>query len=84
MQLLYQDAVAGFSLGELAAQLGGELESAINACVECCDRYSDTDRIALHCEAADGHSERITFTELRQRAARFAKSDVHGVRCEGH
>lgn len=72
MQRKYDDAITAFRTDEIAGYFSGNVESAINACVECCDRYADSNRIALHWEAADGHSERISFAELRDRSARFA------------
>jgi acetyl-CoA synthetase len=68
----YRDAVAGFDLNALAATLAGSLAGGINACVECCDRYADTGRVALYWEARDGRSAQLTFAELKDRSARFA------------
>ncbi len=36
----YADAVARFSIETAAAQLDGDLERGLNACVECCDRHA--------------------------------------------
>ncbi|GAB6387873.1 AMP-binding protein [Stutzerimonas marianensis] len=51
--------------------LSGDL-SAMNACVECCDRHADTDKIALVWEGRDGQRATWTFAQLKDAAARFA------------
>lgn len=53
------------------AALAGSL-SALNACVECCDRHALPGRIALFWEGRDGSSATYTFTELQDKAARVA------------
>ncbi len=53
------------------AALAGNL-SALNACVECCDRHALPGRIALFWEGRDGSSATYTFSELQDKAARFA------------
>ncbi|AXK51996.1 AMP-binding protein [Pseudomonas protegens] len=53
------------------AALAGSL-SALNACVECCDRHALPGRIALFWEGRDGSSATYTFTELQDKAARLA------------
>lgn len=53
------------------AALAGSL-SALNACVECCDRHALLGRIALFWEGRDGSSATYTFTELQDKAARLA------------
>ena len=45
----YQDAVARFSIRDAMAGLRGDLETGLNACVECCDRHTGTGRVALRC-----------------------------------
>lgn len=51
--------------------LAGSL-SALNACVECCDRHALPGRIALFWEGRDGSSATYTFTQLQDQAARLA------------
>jgi acetyl-CoA synthetase len=51
--------------------LAGNLD-ALNACVECCDRYADTDRVALIWEGAKGDRATWTFAQLKAASARFA------------
>ncbi|MFW0757845.1 AMP-binding protein [Pseudomonas sp. H11T01] len=46
--------------------------TALNACVECCDRHALPGRIALFWEGRDGSSATYTFSELQDKAARFA------------
>ena len=53
------------------AALAGDL-TALNACVECCDRHALPGRIALFWEGRDGASASYTFTDLQDKAARFA------------
>lgn len=68
----YAEAARSFDHARAAAAaLHGNLE-ALNACVECCDRHSGSDKTALFCEDRDGNSERYTFDQLQVLAARFA------------
>ncbi|MBK5534582.1 AMP-binding protein [Pseudomonas sp. TH08] len=53
------------------AALSGTL-AALNACVECCDRHALPGRIALFWEGRDGASATYTFSDLQDKAARFA------------
>lgn len=46
--------------------------AGLNACVECCDRHALPGRIALFWEGRDGASATYTFSELQDKAARFA------------
>ncbi|MBM7061970.1 acyl-CoA synthetase [Pseudomonas sp. UL073] len=63
-----------------AATLAGGLD-ALNACVECCDRHADGERIALYWEGRDGERAIWTFAQLRDAAARFANYlQAQGVR----
>ena len=55
----------------VTAALDGHL-TAVNACVECCDRHALPGRIALFWEGRDASSARYTFTQLQEQAARFA------------
>lgn len=61
-----------FEPATLEAELAGSLSEGLNACVECCDRYADTDRVAIHWENAGGATRTVTFAELQREAARFA------------
>ena len=51
--------------------LHGQL-TALNACVECCDRHALPGRIALFWEGREASSATYTFTELQDKSARFA------------
>ena len=55
----------------VTAALDGHL-TAVNACVECCDRHALPGRIALFWEGRDASSATYTFTQLQEQAARFA------------
>ncbi|QGZ32397.1 AMP-binding protein [Stutzerimonas stutzeri] len=55
----------------VSAILSGDL-SAMNACIECCDRHADSNRIALIWEGRDGQRATWTFGQLKDAAARFA------------
>ena len=68
----YQTATADFDYQQAAqAGLKGTL-TALNACIECCDRHALPGRIALFWEGRDGSSAIYTFSELQDKAARFA------------
>ncbi len=68
----YQTATADFDYQQAAhAGLKGTL-TALNACVECCDRHALPGRIALFWEGRDGSSGIYTFSELQDKAGRFA------------
>ncbi len=61
-----------FEPAMLEAELAGSLRDGLNACVECCDRYADSDAVAVHWVGADGGGRDVTFAELQRDAARFA------------
>ena len=68
----YLSATAQFDYQHTVdAALSGTLE-ALNACVECCDRHALPGRIALFWEGRDGASATYTFSDLQDKAARFA------------
>ncbi len=68
----YHDAVAGFTIKEALAGLRGDLETGLNACVECCDRHVGAGRVALRCLSADEVLTEYTFEQLRDLSARAA------------
>ncbi|CDN65418.1 acyl-CoA synthetase [Burkholderia cenocepacia] len=68
----YADAVARFSIETAAAQLDGDLERGLNACVECCDRHAKADAIALDWIDAGGQHHRFTFAQMQALSARVA------------
>ncbi|MGS0897111.1 acyl-CoA synthetase [Burkholderia stagnalis] len=68
----YADAVAGFRLETAAAQLHGDLEHGLNACVECCDRHASADAVALDWIDADGRHRSFTFAQMQALSARVA------------
>lgn len=55
----------------VSAILSGDL-SAMNACIECCDRHADSDKVALIWEGRDGQHATWTFAQLKDASARFA------------
>jgi len=68
----YQTATADFDYQQAArAGLKGTL-TALNACIECCDRHALPGRVALFWEGRDGSSAVYTFSELQDKAGRFA------------
>ncbi|KVD99593.1 acyl-CoA synthetase [Burkholderia anthina] len=68
----YADAVARFSIETAAAQLAGDLERGLNACVECCDRHAKADAIALDWIDAGGRHHSFTFAQMQALSARVA------------
>ncbi len=68
----YDTFLSNFHVEDLAADLAGNLETGLNACYECCDRYAGENRPALFWEGKDGRSVRYTFDELQVLSARFA------------
>ncbi|WP_300720186.1 AMP-binding protein [Pseudomonas sp.] len=68
----YLTAINDFDYSRTASGvLDGNL-TALNACVECCDRHALPGRIALFWEGRDASSETWTFVQLQEQAARFA------------
>ena len=67
----YPAVVSGFNYKTtLDAALSGEL-SALNACIECCDRHADSAGVALYWEGRGGSSAQYSFRDLQSEAARF-------------
>ena len=69
----YEDAVAGFSIEAARTALSGDLQSGVNACVECCDRHCGEGRTALRCVASDGTLTEYSFEDLRALSAQAAR-----------
>ncbi|MFG1402539.1 acyl-CoA synthetase [Xanthobacter sediminis] len=68
----HAEAARDFRLADVAALLDGDLESGINACVECCDRHAASGGTALDWESADGRRASYTFAQMKALSARFA------------
>jgi acetyl-CoA synthetase len=68
----YAQAHDGFRLADVEAKLSGSLGAGLNACVECCDRGAEPDRVALEWEDQHGRRATVTFADLKDRSARFA------------
>ncbi|MGO4832547.1 AMP-binding protein, partial [Rhizobiaceae sp. 2RAB30] len=66
----YDEAVAQFRIEDAAALLHGDPATGINACVECCDRYAGSNRLALRAISADGTLTEYSFDDLRDMSAR--------------
>ena len=76
----YVTAASEFDYDQtVSAILSGDL-SAMNACVECCDRHAASDKVALRWEGRDGQRADWTFAQLKAAAARFANLlDSYGI-----
>ncbi|MFG1477790.1 acyl-CoA synthetase [Xanthobacter sp. V4C-4] len=68
----HAEAVRAFRLTDVAALLEGDLETGVNACVECCDRHVAAGGTALDWESADGRRASYTFAQMQALSARFA------------
>jgi acetyl-CoA synthetase len=70
----YRTAYDTFSVKRLTAELlAGDLDTGVNAAVECCDRWAgDPDRAAIHWIGKDFAQETVTFADLREQSSRFA------------
>ncbi|WP_299844681.1 acyl-CoA synthetase [uncultured Paracoccus sp.] len=66
------EAAAAFRIEEAIASLQGDLQTGLNACVECCDRHTGTNRVALRCLSADEVLTEYSFEDLRDLSARAA------------
>ncbi|TMD61553.1 MAG: AMP-binding protein, partial [Chloroflexi bacterium] len=56
----YDTFLSTFQVEDLASQLAGNLQSGLNACYECCDRYAGANKPALFWENKDGRSATYT------------------------
>lgn len=68
----YAEAMTQFSLENAKKLLGGDLETGLNACVECCDKHVANGRTALTWIATDGRIKTYSFADLQAMAARAA------------
>lgn len=77
----YQSFYHSFNATELTDTLLGDFDAGINACVECCDRHTGHNQVALNWKRLSGQSGTCTFEELQIRSAKIANLLVkHGVR----
>lgn len=77
----YDDAVARFSIRDAMAGLRGDLQTGVNACVECCDRHAGSGRVALRCLSTDEELSEYSFEDLRDLSARAANVfQARGIR----
>jgi len=71
--LSHSDAYRSFDDGKSYECLAGTHATGFNGCIELCDRWAASDRIALLWVGQNGEVQRHTFGELRERAAKFAE-----------
>lgn len=77
----YQAAFREFDPLDLMKRLDGDLEDAINGCVECCDRHVGANEVALSWANSAGERGTRTFEDLQARSAQVANLLFqHGVR----
>lgn len=68
----YFTAYQNFNYEEVVRQsISGTLD-AMNACVECCDRHADGDKLALIQENPDGSVSQHTYAELKNESSQLA------------
>lgn len=68
----HADVARAFRFEEAARLIDGDLETGVNACVECCDRHVAKGGTALDWESADGRRASYTFAQMKELSARFA------------
>jgi acetyl-CoA synthetase len=68
----YDTFLSTFRMEVLTSQFAGNLQTGLNVCYECCDRYAGTNKPALFWESKDGRSATYTFDELQALSAQFA------------
>lgn len=68
----YDAAFEIFRIEDALARLSGDMNGAINACIECCDRHCGEGRLALRWVSAAGELRTYTFEDLRDMSARIA------------
>ncbi|MCB1353373.1 MAG: acyl-CoA synthetase [Rhodobacteraceae bacterium] len=68
----YAAAVAAFRREAVEALLAGNLETGVNACVECCDRHVAAGGTALDWIGSDGRQESYSFAQMQALSAQVA------------
>jgi acetyl-CoA synthetase len=68
----YDEFLSTFRVEDLNARFAGDFETGLNACYECCDRHTGSNKVALLWEDKNGRSTTYTFDELQVLSARFA------------
>ncbi|RUV31475.1 AMP-binding protein, partial [Mesorhizobium sp. M7A.F.Ca.MR.148.00.0.0] len=66
----YVDAIAHFRIEDEIARLQGDPATGINACIECCDRHTGQNRLALRAISAAGELREFSFDDLKDMSAR--------------
>lgn len=68
----YADFTGTHTVATAARDLIGDLETGLNACLECCDRHTGQNRIALDWIGKNGERASYTFDQLQRWSAQFA------------
>ncbi|MDB6176413.1 AMP-binding protein [Paracoccus sp. Z330] len=68
----YQHAAGNFRIQEAIAGLQGDLQDGLNACVECCDRHTGSNRTALRCLDGEENLTEYSFEQLKDLSGRVA------------
>lgn len=68
----YREAYDSFDIEEIYGTLSGDPRGVINACIECCDRHTGRNKVAVNYESVTGESRAITFEDLQARSAQVA------------
>jgi acetyl-CoA synthetase len=68
----YAQAYVDFDIEAAKDALLGDLETGVNACVECCDRHCGENRVALRYLSVDEKLTEYTFEQLRDLSAKAA------------
>lgn len=77
----YRTFYDSFDATALSDALHGDLATAVNAYIECCDRHVGQNSPALRWEGASGESETHTFEDFQARSAQVANLlAANGVR----
>ena len=77
----YSTFYDSFDVDTLSDALHGDLATAMNACVECCDRHVGQNKLALTWKGLTGERRDYTFEDLQKLSAQVANLLVaHGVR----
>jgi acetyl-CoA synthetase len=75
----YETFLSTWNVQDLASQLTGNLQTGLNVCYECCDRYAGKNKTALFWEDRDGRSASYTFDELQTLSAHAYPREIEFV-----
>jgi len=68
----YQEFYDRFTPAVVEEHMAGSLADGFNVCEEICDKWADSDRIALKFEGAEREAEELSFADLKLKSAQFA------------